>query len=121
MLPLTEEELKLYQDTKLCYIYGKRILKKLSKSINYWDVRDHCYYTGKCRGAAHSICNSKFNVPNEIHVAFHDGWNYDYHFIIKELANEFEKKFECLGKNSEKYKTFFIPIEKKLTQNKMYW
>ena len=73
MLPLTEEELKSYHDTKVCYIYGKRILKKLSKSINYWDVRDHCCYTGKCRGAAHSICNSKFNVPNEIHVAFHDG------------------------------------------------
>ena len=35
MLSLTKEELKLHQDTKLCYICGKRILKKLSKIINY--------------------------------------------------------------------------------------
>ena len=30
-------------------------------------------------------------------VAFHNGSNYDYHFLIKELANEFEWQFECLG------------------------
>ena len=47
MLPLTKEELKSHQDAKLCYISGKRILKKLSKTINYWEVRDHCHYTGK--------------------------------------------------------------------------
>ena len=27
MLPLTKEELKSYQDTKVCYICGKRVLK----------------------------------------------------------------------------------------------
>ena len=41
MLPLTKEELKPYQDTKACHICGKLILKKLSKSIDYWEVRDH--------------------------------------------------------------------------------
>ena len=35
MLSLTKEELKLHQDNKLCYICGKRILNKLSKTINY--------------------------------------------------------------------------------------
>ena len=39
-----------------------------------------------------------------------------YHFIIRELANEFEGKFECLGENAEKYKTFSIPIEKEDTK-----
>ena len=34
-LPLTKEELILHQDAKVCYICGKRILKKLSKSIYY--------------------------------------------------------------------------------------
>ena len=33
---------------------------KISKSINYRKVRDHCYYTGKYRGAAHGTCNLKF-------------------------------------------------------------
>ena len=89
-LPLTKEELKSNQDPNLCYICGKRILKKLSKSINYRKVRDHCHFTGKYKGTAHNICNLKFNVPNEIPVVFHNGSNYDYHFFIKELAKGFE-------------------------------
>ena len=31
MLSLTKEELKSYQDAKVCYIYGKRILQKLAE------------------------------------------------------------------------------------------
>ena len=30
---------------------------------------------------------------------FHNGSTYDYRFIIKELAEEFEGEFECLGEN----------------------
>ena len=56
-LPLTKEELKSHQSPKVCYICGKRILKKLTKSINYRKVRKHCHYTGRCRGARHCICN----------------------------------------------------------------
>ena len=29
-------------------------------------------------------------MSNKIPVVFHNGSIYDYHFIIKELANEFE-------------------------------
>ena len=47
MSPLTKEELKLHQDAKVCYIWGKRISKEFSKSINHWKVRDHCHYAGK--------------------------------------------------------------------------
>ena len=86
MLPLTREELKSHQDAKFCHICGKRILKKLSKSIHYGKDRDHCCFTGKYKGAAHSICRLKFHVPNEIPVVFHNGSNYHYHFIIKDLA-----------------------------------
>ena len=32
--------------------------------------------------------------------------NYNYHFVIKELANDFEGKLECLGEKTEKYKSF---------------
>ena len=113
MLPLTEEE--LYQGGKLCYICGKRTLKKLPKS-NCQKVRDHCHYTGKYRGTARSICNLKFNVLNEIAVVFHNSSNYDFHFIIKELANQYEEKFECLWQITEKYKTFSVPIEKEVAK-----
>ena len=116
MLPLAKEELKSDQDAKVGYIYRKRTLKKLSKSINHWKLRDLCHYTGKYRGAAHSICNLKFNAHSEILVVFHNGSNYDCHFIIKESANEFKERFECLRKNIEKYKTFSAPIEKDVTK-----
>ena len=50
---------------------------------------DHCHYTGKYTGATHTICNLKFNVPSEIPVVIDNGSNHYYHFIIKELANDF--------------------------------
>ena len=74
-------------------------------------VRDYCNYTGRFRGAAHSTCNLRFNVPNEIPVVFPNVSNYDYHFIIKKLAKKFEEQLECLGENIKKYKTFSIPME----------
>ena len=43
---------------------------------------------------------------------FHDGSNYDYDFIIRELAEEFEEQFEYLGENMEKYLRFSVPIKK---------
>ena len=47
---------------------------------------------------------------------FHNGSKYDYHFVIKELAKEFEGEFECLGENTEKYITFSVPIKKEITK-----
>ena len=47
---------------------------------------------------------------------FHNGSNYDYHFFIKELAKEFEGELESLQGNTEKYKTFSVPIEKEMTK-----
>ena len=60
-------------------------------------VRDHCHYTGKYRGAVHSICNLKYSVPKKIPIAFPNGHKYYYHFIMQELAEEFEKEFTCTG------------------------
>ena len=81
MLRLTKRELKLHQDATVCYICGKRFPKKFAKNKNYQKVRDHCHFTVKYGGAAHSICNLRFNVPSEIPVVFHNGSNYNYHFI----------------------------------------
>ena len=93
----------------MLYLQSK-ILKNLSKNINYQKVRDHCHSTGKYRGEAHSICNLKLNLPHEIPVVFHNGSNYDYHFIVKELANAFERQFECIGEKKDKYKIGFKKI-----------
>ena len=84
----------------------------------YRKVRDYCHYTGKFRGAAHSICNVKYNTPKEILVVFHNGPTYDYHFIINKFAKEFNGQLECLGENAEKYITFSVPISKELDNGK---
>ena len=78
----------------------------------YQKVRDHCHYTGKFRGAAHSIFNLRYKIPQEIPIKIHNGSKYDYHFIIRELAEEFKGQFECLGENTKKYIIFSIPIRK---------
>ena len=108
MIPLTTKEEIDYNKLKICYICKKEFDKK-----NY-KVRDHCHYTGKYRGAAHNICNLRYKIPKEIPVVFHNDSTYDYHFIIKELVKEFDGNFECLGKNTEKYITFSVPIKKKI-------
>ena len=86
------------------------------KDKKYHKIRDHCHYTGEYRGAAHSLCNLKYKVLKKVPIVFHNGSNYDYHFIIKELAEEFKKQFTCLGENTEKYITFTVPIEKEVTR-----
>ena len=55
-------------------------------------------------------------MPKKIPILFHNGSNYDYHFIIKELAEEFKKQLTCLGENNENCITFTISIEKKVTR-----
>ena len=70
------------------------------KNKKYHKVRDHSYYAGQNRGAAHIICNLDYSVPKNIPIDFPNGSNYDYHFILKVLAEEFKKQFTCLGKNS---------------------
>ena len=100
MLPLSKKELKLHQKATTQYIYKKKS-KKFTKDKKYQKVRDHPYFTSKNRGAAHTVCNLRFNVSNEILVAFHNESNYDYHFVIKELANEFEGQFVCLREKTE--------------------
>ena len=77
----------------------------------YYNIKDHCHYTGKYRGAAHGICNPRYKTPKEVPVLFYICSTYDYHFIIKELAEQFEGQFECLGENAEKYRTFSVPVK----------
>ena len=66
---------------------------------------------------------------------FHNGSRYDYHFITKQLAEDFKGQFECLGEKTEKYITFSVPIknfakllmmiivkkENNHIQTKVYW
>ena len=76
--------------------------------------RDHCHYTSKYSGVAHNICNLRCKAPKEIPVVFDNGSRYDYHFIIKGLAEKVGGQFECFRENIEKCITFSVPVKKKL-------
>ena len=51
-------------------------------------------------------------------VVFHNGSKYGYHFIINQLAKEFDSQLKYLGENTEKYIGFSVPIKKELDNNK---
>ena len=107
---------------KVCYICKKEFYTNKNDENEFklnHKVRDHCHYTGKFRGTAHNICNLRYKIPREIPVVFHNGSKHDYHFIIKQLTEEFKDQFSCLGENNEKYITFSIPIKKELDNNKI--
>ena len=97
-------------------IYVKKDLVLMRTIKKYHKVKDRCHYTGKYRGAAHDIYDLRYKIPEEIPVVFHNGSTYDYHFKIRQLAEEFDGEFECLGKNTEKYRTFSVPIKKEITK-----
>ena len=96
MITLTKDKYERHYQQKVCNIY-KKIFKTSDDNKKYHKVKDHCNYTGKYTGAAHDICNLRYKTPKEIPLVFHNGSTYDYNFIIKELAEEFEGEFQCLG------------------------
>ena len=73
--------------------------------INRKKVKDHCHYTGKFRGAAHSKCNLNYKVPKDIPIIIYNT-SYDTLFIINQLAEKFKGELNCIGDNMEKYNFF---------------
>ena len=82
-MPAEEEE--RFQLTNKCWICDKLF------DVGDDKVRDHCYITGKCRGAAHWSCNINLKLTKNIPVKFHNLRGYDSHLIIKELSRIYVK------------------------------
>ena len=61
---LTKEQNVEFVTAEECHICFKKFSPKDRK------VRDHCHYTGKYRGAAHSSCNLRYRIPDYIPVVF---------------------------------------------------
>ena len=107
MISLIDEEKESHENQKMCYICEQEFCTDENNKKEFklkQKVRDHCHYAGKYRGAAHSICNFRYKIPKEIPIVFHNGSTYDYHFIIKQLANQ--------------NITFSVPIKKEHDNNK---
>ena len=122
MLPLTNNEIRYYETRKYCHIFRNKLYndendKKYNK---YHQVKFHDHYAGKFSGAAYSICNLRYCTTTKIPVISHHGSNYDYHFIINELAKEFKGQgFNCLGEKTEKDVTIKVPLKKTNENNKL--
>ena len=94
MEPLTKSQLKEYKQATECHICFKPFKEGNQK------VRDHCHYSGKCRGAAHSRCNLLYKIPSYIPAVFHNLAGYDAHMFIKELAKH-GSKMGVIAKNTK--------------------
>ena len=118
IIPLTQEENNHYNEQEICYICEEKFcMDKDDKDyINRKKVKNHCHYTGKFRGAAHSQCNLNHKVQKEIPIIIYNT-SCDTHFIPNQLAIEFKGELNCIGDNTEKYLTFSVPIKKECDNN----
>ena len=91
ILIMTEKEQQL-QSSNTCWV--------CEKLIDDEKVRDHCYITGKFRGAAHWSCN--VNCCN-----FHNSKGYDSHLIFNELG-KLDVKIDVIPNRLEKYMAFTV-------------
>ena len=108
MIPITKEENKFYKKQEASHICKEKFCmdKDDENYINRKKVKDHCHYTGKFSGAAHSKCNLNYKVPNDIQIIIHNT-SFDTLLIINQLAEEFKGEVNCIGKDMEKYIIFF--------------
>jgi hypothetical protein len=107
---LTKQEEDEFQQATSCYI--------CEKELKEHKIREHNHLTGEYRGAACQSCNTKEGKSSKlIPVFFHNGSNYDFHFIIEELVKYEDEynKVSPLSKNSEEY----ISIEYGSTYKKL--
>ena len=75
-LIMSEKEEEEIQLSNTSWIWEKLIDNDDEK------VRDHCYMTGKFRGAAHWSCNINLQLTKKVPVIFHNLSGYDNHLIF---------------------------------------
>ena len=121
MQALTSEEEKQFAEGNICHICDEEI--KCTYSYNKWaslmrskiltddpteegkvyvdalilkgpKVKDHCRWTSKYRGIAHSLCNSLYRERGntiKTSVFFHNGTRYDNHCVLQNLFKFMEE------------------------------
>ena len=93
---MTDEDKEAFNNATHYFFYVVRnfgtLIRLKKEAEKYKKVRDHCHFTGRYRGCAHSICNpnycsKRFKIP----VCFHNTKKYDGHLIIQN-AEKFSNK-----------------------------
>ena len=130
MILLTDEENKCYEEQKVCHVCKKEfsnddhdddddgVVDDDDDNKKNQKVRDHCHCTRKYRGDAHNTCNLVYKTPKEIPTVFHNGSTYGYHFIINQLAKEFDGQLKCLRENTENILLLQYQLKKKHVNGK---
>ena len=85
MTPLTDEECEPYLNQRNCVICKKTFEDTDNKS--HRKVRDHCHYTGQCRGTTYGVNNLRYKIPDKSPTVLHSGSNYEHDFIVKALVD----------------------------------
>ena len=103
-LEITPQEEESFQLAEECWICEQ----PFTEGTELRKVRDHDHLTGKCRGAAHIICNinCKQRSSSFVPMFFHNFSGYDCHLIFQELLIQaFEKVYEpkIIPKSMENY------------------
>ncbi|GJQ86688.1 hypothetical protein Trydic_g19786 [Trypoxylus dichotomus] len=88
---LTPGQYRQYATSPTCHI--------CEKPLGAERVRDHCHFTGKYRGAAHSQCNLEYRDTKTIPAVFHNLSGYDGHLLVEELAKS--GKLRVIPNNTE--------------------
>ena len=103
---------KFYKDlkelgTEIINFRKKEMIPLINKDIKSYEKQKVCH-----------ICKKSFSMmiktrkEPEIIDTIHNGSTYDYHFVIKKLAEEFKGDFEWLGENTKKFIIFPVPLKK---------
>ena len=100
-LIMSAEENERFELTNICWICNKLIENSDEK------VRDHCYISGKYRGAAHWSCIINLKISKKVSVIFLNLKGYDSHLIFKELSR-FNVKINAISNGLEKYMAFTV-------------
>ena len=77
---MTNELQESNESAKICYICKEKSQENMLKRKNIAKLETIIIIP------AQSLYSLKYSVPKEIPIVFHNGSNYDYHFIIKKLT-----------------------------------
>ena len=100
-----EKEEKRFDKETECLICNKNFVRG---DVN---VKDHCHFTGRYRGAAHNSCNLNYSKPNFTPVVFHSLSGYDSHLFIKNLGIS-EGNIDCtLASQKKKKKKYRLEVK----------
>ena len=84
----------VYDNSTLCHI--------CNEELDNDRVRDHCHLSRKFRGAAHEVCNLKYNVPKFFPVVFPICLAMIVTYLLKhwEIANEIFLAYQIMKKTT---------------------